>query len=187
MQHQDKKHVSTAPEAPGTLPPPNGALNGTPGVGGSLASPILQRERIINLAAKNKVDAIKELVALLGHLPEVEDAAELLNAVLEREREMSTAMGYHCAMPHAKVLSVRDFLLAIGVSRDGIAFDAPDEQPVHLVVLIVGPLLGPLEGQRRYLQLLRHVGGILADEGRREKILGAGTLDAVYEAFKTLR
>ncbi len=170
-----------APEGSRTFRPPEG----TPDA--ASPPPLLHRERIINLAAKNKVDAIKELVDLLARQPVVESGEELLNAVLERERDMSTAMGCGCAMPHAKVASVREFTMAVGLSGEGIPFDADDGVPVRIVVLIAGPLAGPFEGQRRYLKILGQVSTVLADDARRDGILAAGTTEAVYEAFKDVR
>jgi len=148
---------------------------------------LLQRERIINLAAEDKSKAIKELVDLLARHPAVTDSDELFRAVQQRERDMSTAMGCGCAMPHAKVASVRDFIMAVGLSRKGIPFEADDGTPAHIVVLIAGPLSGPFEGQRRYLKILGQVSAVLADDARREGILTAMTADAVYEAFKDVR
>jgi len=170
-----------APEGPRTFRPPEEAPDA------ASPPPLLHRERIINLAAKNKIEAIKELVDLLARQPGVADGEELLGAVLERERDMSTAMGCGCAMPHAKVASVRDFTMAVGLSREGIPFDADDGVPVHIVVLIAGPLTGPFEGQRRYLKILGQVSAVLADDARREAILAAGTAEAVYQAFKDVR
>jgi mannitol/fructose-specific phosphotransferase system IIA component (Ntr-type) len=66
----------------------------------------------------------------------VTDRDALLHAILEREKIISTGVGIEVAMPHAKISSVKDFCIAVGRSQRGIDFDAIDDKPVHIVVMI---------------------------------------------------
>jgi len=147
-----------------------------------MQSPLLSRDRVILLSTREKTAALTELVDVLARLPEVEDRNELLQAILQRERDLSTAMGFGFAVPHAKIFSVRRFVMAIGLSKDGIDFDAIDGQPVHLVVMIAGPV----DRQRRYLQLLRQVTLILRDKEKRLQIMETCDADKAYEIFSTI-
>jgi len=148
-----------------------------------MASPLLSRDRVIVLSSRKKIPALTELVEVLAALPEVEDRNELLQAILQRERDLSTAMGFGFAVPHAKIFSVREFVMAVGLSREGIEFDAIDGQPVHLVVMIAGPV----NRQRRYLQLLRQVTLILRDQEKRNRVIEAGDPDLAFELFKDVK
>src|SRR5512137_1973611 len=78
------------------------------------------------LAAADKWRAIEELV-------------DVLEAILTRERSMSTALGQGIAVPHGAVDRVRDVVAALGISPAGIPFQAADGKPVHIVVLLVIP------------------------------------------------
>ncbi len=147
-----------------------------------MQSPLLSRDRVILLSTREKTAALTELVDVLARLPEVEDRNELLQAILQRERDLSTAMGFGFAVPHAKIFSVRRFVMAIGLSKEGIDFDAIDGQPVHLVVMIAGPV----DRQRRYLQLLRQVTLILRDKEKRLQIMETCDADKAYEIFSTI-
>jgi len=109
--------------------------------------------RVVDLAASTKDEALAEICRAAATSPAVRDAAALAAAVREREAVMSTGIGLGIAVPHAKIPSVREFLLAVGRSRKGIDFQALDGAPVHLVVLIAGPE----EKQARYLQILAGV------------------------------
>ena len=132
-------------------------------------SGLLEPSRAVDLAAGTREEAIRELCRVLGRSPEVGDAAALEAAVLEREAAISTGIGLGIAVPHAKIPSVREFVLALGRSRGGIDFQALDGGPVRIVVLIAGP-----EGrQARYLQVLAGVTLRLKEESVRAALLGA--------------
>jgi nitrogen PTS system EIIA component len=147
-----------------------------------MPSPLLSQDRIIPLAARKKMPALTELVDILAALPEVEDREELLQAIVQREKDLSTAMGFGFAVPHAKIFSVREFVMAVGLSKEGIEFEAIDECPVHLVVMIAGPV----DRQRRYLQLLRQVTVILREQDQRNRIIQSGDVAVAYEVFKSI-
>jgi nitrogen PTS system EIIA component len=114
---------------------------------------LLHPSRVVDLRAASKKDALVEICRVLATSPSVSDPAALERAVLEREDAMSTGIGLGIAVPHAKIPSVKEFVLAVGRSRAGIDFQSLDGAPVHLVVLIAGPG----ERQARYLQVLASV------------------------------
>jgi fructose-specific phosphotransferase system IIA component len=97
---------------------------------------MIDESRIVDLVSTTKEDALRELVDVLSKAPEVTDRDALLHAILEREKIISTGVGIEVAMPHAKISSVTDFCIAIGRSQKGIDFDAIDDKPVHIVVMI---------------------------------------------------
>ena len=109
--------------------------------------------RTVDLRARTKREALVEICRVLAGCAQVADPAAFERAVLEREEAMSTGIGLGIAVPHAKIPSVKDFVVALGRSREGIPFDSLDGKPVHLVVLIAGPE----DRQGRYLKILAGV------------------------------
>ncbi len=97
---------------------------------------ILREATVVDLQARTKEDALKELVDILAARPEVTDRKDLLEHIMEREQVISTGIGIGLAMPHVKIPSVTDFVLAIGRSSRGIEFDSLDGQPVHIVAML---------------------------------------------------
>ena len=97
--------------------------------------PYLSAERITELKSRTKDGAIMEVVALAAKSPAVEDAEKLQEAIFEREGIMTTGIGLEIAIPHAKIPSVKEFVVAVGTAKDGLDFDAYDGQPVRIVVL----------------------------------------------------
>jgi PTS system nitrogen regulatory IIA component len=80
----------------------------------------------------NLIDAI--------NLPPPLDKAVLLNAVLEREALMSTAIGYGIALPHPRQPLITDSagqFVTLAYTEQGLDWKALDGKPVHTVILIV--------------------------------------------------
>ncbi len=124
---------------------------------------------IRKLKSKNKFKAIEELARLFDGAQVCADIDELVNALVEREKIMSTGIGFGLAIPHAKIKSVKDIAFAIGISKAGINFDSIDGKPVHLIILVAA-------GDRQhkdYLTLLSKIMSILKDEKRRSEIIHA--------------
>ena len=143
----------------------------------------LSTERITELKSRTKDGAIMELVALAAKNPAVEDAEKLQEAIFEREGIMTTGIGLQIAIPHAKIPSVKEFVVAVGTAREGLDFDAYDGQPVKIVVLIAGPG----QEQQRYLQILARVTLGLKSEAVRQAVLGAATPEEVIEVLVEAR
>jgi len=97
---------------------------------------MIDESRIIDLKATSKEDALRELVDVLATSPDVTDKEELLNAIFEREKVISTGVGIEVALPHVKIASVKNFVIAIGRSHKGIDFESLDDKPVYIVVMI---------------------------------------------------
>ena len=131
----------------------------------------LTAERVVDLKGRSKNAALLELVETLATASEVRDREKVLDAVLEREKIVSTGIGLGVAVPHAKIPEVSEFLLAYGRSREGIDFASIDDRPVHHVVLIVGPP----DRQPRYLQFLASVTLTLKRSDLRRQLELAGS------------
>ena len=141
---------------------------------------IIPPERVIFLRATTKEEALAEMVAVAAREPEVGDEAKLLEAILEREKIMSTGIGLGIAVPHAKVPFVSDFVVSFGKAPDGLRFNSLDGNPVRFVVLIAGP-----EGeQERYLQLLARITLKLKEQSVRRQLGEAMDVDAILAALR---
>ncbi len=130
---------------------------------------VIAPERVAVLKSQTKEDALKELVGVLASAPEVTDTGGLLEAIVERERIMSTGIGLGIAIPHAKIPSVREFVVAFGKTEDPLDFNSLDGEPVRFIVMIAGPD----DQQERYLQLLAKITLKLKDESVRRRLAEA--------------
>ncbi len=141
--------------------------------------PYLTADRAIRLTAADKVGALDELVELIATAPEVHDRDALWRAVHDREAIMSTGIGVGIAVPHAKLVSVADFILAVGVASKAIPWDSIDGKPVNIVVMIAGP-----DGrQEDYLRILSRVVLLLKNPKNREHLLATESPDEMARFF----
>ena len=139
----------------------------------------LTPRRVVDLTSRSKDAALMELVETLATAPEVTDREKLLQAIIERERIVSTGIGLGVAVPHAKIPEVSEFVVAYGRSSDGIDFGSIDDRPVHHVVLIVGPP----DRQQRYLQFLATVTLKLKQPELRRALEEAPSTAKLYEVL----
>ncbi len=105
-----------------------------------LLSELLSANRIkVPMGSRSKDDILRELVSLVADGRGEADGEAILAAVREREQVLSTGIGGGVAIPHGKSPHVDQLLLAAGVTREPVDFDALDGQPVQLFFLLVGP------------------------------------------------
>ena len=81
----------------------------------------LEADAILDLRATERMEALRELVDVLSRNPAVPDARALYRAILEREKLVSTGIGFGIAIPHAKIPGIRRFFLPLLVLRRYVA------------------------------------------------------------------
>lgn len=136
-----------------------------------LLSDLLTPERVVMpMVATDKPGAIGELVRRL-----VEQSGgnydDAYRAVVRREQELSTGIGFGVAIPHGKSPTVRDLSVVAGVAATPIPFDALDGQPVRLFFLIVGPEATA----GRHVKVLSRIARLIRHEDLRARLLGAAS------------
>ena len=93
----------------------------------------------INGVAKDKDDAIHQLVDLMVASDKISDREVYEKGVHEREEESTTAVGEGIAIPHCKSDSVKKPGLSAMTIPAGVDYDAPDDEKVTLAFLIAAP------------------------------------------------
>ncbi len=92
---------------------------------------------IYELKAKDKVQALGELLDVLAKQKLIKNKKLILTRIVDRERLESTAIGHNVALPHARVDTGGDIAVAVGKSKNGIDFDAVDGKKVHIIILVI--------------------------------------------------
>ncbi len=78
---------------------------------------LISLDRIKIIDANDKETALKEIIQMLSRTDTVKDAAQLEKAVFERENIISTSIGLGVAIPHVRLKSLTDMIMAIGISK----------------------------------------------------------------------
>ncbi len=98
---------------------------------------ILSPDRVVFISHRSKHDALVQLADVLSTAPQVKNANELRGEILKREELMSTAIGRGIAIPHVRLSSVTDLVMAVGICRNPVDdFHAIDDMPVDLLFMI---------------------------------------------------
>jgi len=139
---------------------------------------VLSPERVIYLDYTRKRDALVALAERLSAAPQIKSKQELVSEILRREDLMSTAIGRGIAIPHVRLSSVTDLVVAVGVSRCDIAdFNAFDDQPVRLLFMIAAAY----NQHAYYLQTLSYFSAKLKSAELREGMLATADENGVFE------
>jgi mannitol/fructose-specific phosphotransferase system IIA component (Ntr-type) len=105
-----------------------------------LLSDLLDADHVkVPLSGRTKDEVLRELVELAAPRHAPEQRAAILGSVFEREREMATGLGDGVAVPHGRTPFVDRLVIAAGVARTPVEYDALDGNPVELFFLLVGP------------------------------------------------
>lgn len=120
---------------------------------------------ITDLKAQTKNEVIAEMVEALvksGDLKQ-EDAATVVEAVLNREALGTTGLGHGLAVPHSKVDCVDKVVGAVAISQgNGVDFDSLDAENVNLFFLVLSPENSPNE----HLATLSYISSRLKEDER---------------------
>lgn len=138
---------------------------------------LLTPERVLLLDCAGKEAALNALVDALGRAPQVKDPEELRREVFERETLMSTGIGFGIGVPHVRLASVKDLVLAVGVNkRDLEDYASLDERPVRIICMVAAR-----ENQHaQYLKALAAISNLMKEAEVRDALLSAEDPARIY-------
>ena len=143
-------------------------------------SKLLTADRIrVPLKAVEKTDVITELIDVLAATGGLADRQAALQAVLKREAERTTGIGYGLAIPHGKSDGCKKLVMAAGKPAQPVDFQSLDQRPVTFVVLLVSPpdQTGP------HIQALAKISRLMNIEEFRAAVDNARAADELYAAI----
>ena len=134
----------------------------------------------IGISGTSKEDVINAMVDTLEGHPAVGSLEAVRNAIFERESVMSTGVGKHLGLPHAKTQAVTETVAAFATTASPIEFGAIDDEPVRLLFLLVGPE----PDKARHIKILGRISRLVSRDTLRDRLLQAESPDAVIEHLK---
>ena len=140
----------------------------------------LREDRILlHMAAKKKAEGLRELAALVEDSAEIPNFRKFLSAVFQKESRFGSGVGEGVALPHYRDEKVREPVICMGISEDGI--DWGEKEQVHILVLVAGPYTH----EDNYLKTVAEIARLLRLATVREKIRNAGGPSEVLAAMRT--
>jgi PTS system nitrogen regulatory IIA component len=139
---------------------------------------IIAPDRILILNYSTKRDVLLALANSLANAPQVKNHQELVTEMLKREELMTTAMGRGIAIPHIRLASVTDLIVAIGINQtDIVDFQALDDEPVRLVFMVAAAH----NQHAYYLQAISFFSARLKNPALRRDLLAVKQADEAYK------
>ncbi len=129
-----------------------------------------------------KETIIRELVELLDTSGKVSNKNKLTLDLINREKQATTAIGNHIAVPHVRTMQAKEFVIAIGRHSEGYEFDAPDGLPVRLFFCMAAP---PYD-DTLYLKVFKALAEKMEHPGFIDSIMQADSPHLIIRAFKEL-
>lgn len=98
---------------------------------------------IFDLGQNTKNAVLKEMVSFIKQKNKLIKEKDLYERLLQREDLGSTAIGAGVAIPHCKLKSVKEPIVMLAVSRQGVDFHSQDGNPSYIFFLVASSLENP--------------------------------------------
>ncbi len=140
-----------------------------------LASILPASQVLVGVEATSKKRDFEEAGLLFENLHGLSRAL-ITDSLFARERLGSTGLGHGVAIPHGRIKGLKAPMAAVLQLAQPIGFDAPDEQPVGLLIF----LLVPEAATQKHLEILSEIAELLSDADLRERIKSAASVDELH-------
>jgi mannitol/fructose-specific phosphotransferase system IIA component (Ntr-type) len=121
---------------------------------------------VLEIKSRNKADAIREIISRATVFDCINDKSRFEEAVFNREAQ-GACVGHGVAFAHGKIPEVSKMKVALGISQQGVDYNAPDGRPVHLLFIVTTNPSMHVD----YLKCLSILARMVRIEGFRDEIL----------------
>ncbi len=140
-----------------------------------LASILPPAQVLVSVDVTSKKRAFEEAGLLFENLHGLSRAL-ITDSLFARERLGSTGLGHGVGIPHGRIKGLKSPMAAVFQLVHPIGFDAPDEQPVVLLIF----LLVPEAATQKHLEILSEIAELLSDGPLREQIKSSTDAAALH-------
>ncbi|WP_249030052.1 PTS sugar transporter subunit IIA [Tannockella kyphosi] len=142
---------------------------------------MIKKELIyLDLEQDNKLEIIDFLADLANKEGKLNNIEEYKAAVLRREEEFSTALGFLVAMPHGQSDGVNEPFVIFARCKEEMTWD---ENQVKLIFMIGVPMANR---EATHMKILANISRKLIDENFRQSLLDAGDSEEVYQILSQI-
>ena len=140
-------------------------------------SDVLSVDRVLLLDQTCKKDVLTALADRLAGAREVRDREELVREIFNREQLMSTGIGSGIGVPHVRLASISNTVMAMGVCRSPLEdYEALDGLPVQIVCMIAAGR----DQHAKHIRILAAIAQRMKDESLKQRIAQAKSPEVVY-------
>ena len=137
---------------------------------------VLTTDRVLILNSDSKLIVFEKLINSFSNALEVKNLSALRKGILEREKLMSTGIGFGIGVPHVRCDAVNNIIMAVAICKNGIEdYDSLDGEPVKIVCMLVARA----DQHKEYLRMLSSISSRLKDKSVRKQLLDTNDSDSV--------
>jgi PTS system nitrogen regulatory IIA component len=140
-----------------------------------LAAILPLEQVLVGIDATSKKRAFEEAGLLFENLHGLSRAL-VTDSLFARERLGSTGLGHGVAIPHGRIKGLKSPMAAVFQLGQAIGFDAPDEQPVKLLIF----LLVPEAATQKHLEILSEIAELLSNASLRDTMVNSASAAALH-------
>ncbi len=135
---------------------------------------------LVNLSVTSKKRLFEQAGLLFENSHGIE-RGKVADALLSRERLGSTGLGEGVAIPHGRIKGLQEAVGAVIRLATPVPFDAPDGEPVGLLVF----LLVPENATEEHLEILSELAELLSDPQIRESLMKQDNPAQIHKILAT--
>ena len=140
-----------------------------------LASILPVEQVLVGVDATSKKRAFEEAGLLFENLHGLSRAL-VTDSLFARERLGSTGLGHGVAIPHGRIKGLKSPMASVFQLAQAIGFDAPDEQPVKVLIF----LLVPEAATQKHLEILSEIAELLSNSSVRDNMIVSATAKSLH-------
>jgi len=142
---------------------------------------------VLGVKSRSKKKLIEEIVSYMVKkriiAPRLKK--EIIKLIMKREAMGSTGIGQGVALPHCRTEKAKKIILIFANSKEGVEFNALDNEPVNVIFFIIIPDSKKNEDKiHEGLELLSKLSKLLKDRFFRKALTEANTEEEVIKIIK---
>lgn len=142
---------------------------------------LLDPETVLpKLKASNKAEILNTMVSTLKEKVSDEEVEKIRDAVISREKIMSTGVGKGLAIPHGKTAGVEQTYASFAILDEPVDYQAIDNEPVNMVFLLVGPQ----SSNSLHIKMLSRISRLMNNSDFRERLRSCSSSEEIIGQFK---
>lgn len=139
---------------------------------------------VLDVEGTTKEEVIENMAKELSNRGKINDLDLYIQAVKERETEITTGFGNGIAIPHGKTDAVKESGFAFGKLKNKVDWNSLDGQPVDMIFLLAIP---NSEAGTTHLRLLSKIACAIMEEDFVSELRNSESVEKINEIISTIK
>lgn len=141
---------------------------------------INEKNIFLNIKGDDKYKIIKEMI--LNSTIEESKKEFIYRKVKEREELQATSVGNGIGLAHAKIDDIENIEIMVATIKDGVDYEAYDEEYVKLLFVVIAPK----EKNREYLNVLAKISKICRNDCLIDRLIEEDSIKGILDNIREI-